>query len=70
MKVIKTTKRKGIMVLGFETPEATARANGNPRQTSATGDEAAERIEDATAPGSQRSGQAAIKRKRKTGGLF
>jgi hypothetical protein len=69
-KVIKTTKRKGSRVLGFETPETTAKTKRNVRQTTAKGDEATEGAEDPRAPDNKRSGQAAIMRKRKVGGFF
>ena len=64
------TKRNGSRVLGFETPETTAKTKGNVRQITAKGDEATEGTEDTAAPDSKRSRQAAIMRKRKVGGFF
>jgi hypothetical protein len=55
------------MVLGFVTPEASTRAEGNTGQTSAKGDGVAEGTEDGTTPRSRRLEQAAIGRKRKSG---
>ena len=56
--------------MGFETPETTATTKGNVRHATAKGDEATEGTEDTAAPDNKRSGQAAIRRKRKVGGFF
>ncbi len=57
-------------MMGFDTPEATVRQDGIERHIAAKRDEAAYGTEDTAAKGSKRTGQKAIRKKKKPGGFF